>query len=109
MCLSGSSSATVQPASRPIVIGRSSNSRVWKGVRRPPCLVKILTVSGMLGRGAHVAPAPPVLDPPAVHHRAILFRERQRLAQQRAASEELGFLGEPRGARRGEARGERAE
>src|SRR5689334_6882188 len=112
MCFCGSSSASVQVASRPIVTGSASKSRVWKSVGLPPCLVKTLTVTGIalahLGSGAvaHVASAPAALDPAAVHHGAVLLGRRQRLAKEQAAAEELRFLGEPRRGRLRKPRGE---
>src|SRR6266850_2805447 len=112
MCFCGSSRASVQVASRPIVTGSASKSRVWKSVGLPPCLVKTLTVTDIalahLGSGAvaHVAPAPAALDPAPVHHGAVLLGRRQGLAKEHAAAKELGFLGEPDSDWLGQARGE---
>src|SRR4051812_28852897 len=108
MCLWGSSSASVQVASRPMDTGSASKSRDWKSVGLPPCLVKTLTVTGIGfssgGRAApQVAAAPAALDPAPVHHGAVLLCRRQRLAKKQAAPEHLGFLGHPRSGRFGQA------
>src|SRR5215813_1665815 len=99
MCFCGSSRASVQVASRPMITGSASKSRVWKSVGLPPCLVKTLTVTGIalahLGGCAiaHVAPAPTALNPVPIHHGAVLLGGRHGLAKEHAPTKELRFLG----------------